>query len=104
MYKILIKFQNKIGKNIWEAYGTSTTSTTGKVTNKEFETEDIDELRDKIKELDMSIGYENIRIIKDVTYEVMVDVNEGIDVNTIQLATSEDIKNIYNTAYNNVFS
>lgn len=73
-YKILIKTQVKL-KNLWEIYGT--TSTTGStVTFTEYSTEDVNELQNTIAELDKTIGFENIRVIADVTYNVGVTVNE----------------------------
>lgn len=103
MYKILIRFTNKLGKNIWEVYGSSTTSTTGYKTSKEFETDDIEVLKEKIRELDKEFGHDDIRIIKDATYDVMVEV-ESTNPDDIQITTSADIKNIYNSAYAKVFS
>lgn len=73
-YKILIKTQVKL-KNLWEIYGT--TSTTGStVTFTEYSTEDVNELQNTIAELDKTIGFENIRVIADVTYNVGVTVDE----------------------------
>lgn len=74
-YKILIKNTQTKLKNLWEVYGT--TSTTGStVTFTEYSTEDITELQNKIAELDKTIGFENIRVIADVTYNIGVTVNE----------------------------
>ena len=74
-YKILIKNTQTKLKNLWEIYGT--TSTTGStVTFTEYFTEDIAELQNKIAELDKTIGFENIRIIADVTYNIGVTVDE----------------------------
>lgn len=74
-YKILIKNTQAKLKNLWEIYGT--TSTTGStVTFTEYSTEDINELQNTITELDKTIGFENIRVIADVTYNVGVTVDE----------------------------
>lgn len=72
-YKILIKNSDAKLKNLWEVYGTTS------VTFTEFETEDVNELQDKIAELDKEIGFENIRVISDVSYSigVTVDKEEG---------------------------
>lgn len=74
-YKILIKNSDAKLKNLWEVYGT--TSVTGStVTFTEFETEDVNELQDKIAELDKEIGFENIRVISDVSYTIGVTVDK----------------------------
>ena len=67
-YKILIKYKSAL-ENLWKVYGTSMTS--GNTTTfTEFETEDQQELIEKIKELDSEIGNAEIRIIQDVSYNV----------------------------------
>ena len=74
-YKILIKNTQTKLKNLWEIYGT--TSTTGSVvTFTEYFTDDVTELQNKIAELDKTIGFENIRVIADVTYNIGVTVDE----------------------------
>ena len=71
-YKILIKNTQTKLKNLWEIYGT--TSTTGSVvTFTEYSTDDVTELQNKIAELDKTIGFENIA---DVTYNVGITVDE----------------------------
>lgn len=74
-YKILIKNTQAKLKNLWEIYG-STTTTGSTVTFTEYSTEDVTELQNTIAELDKTIGFENIRVIADVTYNVGVTVNE----------------------------
>ena len=74
-HKILIKNTQVKLKNLWEIYGT--TSTTGStVTFIEYSTEDVNELQNTIAELDKTIGFENIRVIADVTYNVGITVDE----------------------------
>lgn len=74
-YKILIKNTQAKLKNLWEIYGT--TSTTGStVTFTEYSTEDVNNLQNTIAELDKTIGFENIRVIADVTYNIGVTVDE----------------------------
>ena len=74
-YKLLIKNTDVKLKNLWEVYGTTTT-TGSTVTFTEFSTEDVNELQNTIAELDKTIGFENIRVIADVTYNVGVTVEE----------------------------
>lgn len=86
-YKILIKNTQAKLKNLWEIYGT--TSTTGStVTFTEYSIEDVNNLQNTIAELDKTIGFENIRVIADVTYNVGVTVNE-IKVDTTESSPSE---------------
>lgn len=74
-YKILIKNTQAKLKNLWEIYG-STTTTGNTVTFTEYSTDDVTELQNKIAELDKTIGFENIRVIADVTYNIGVTVDE----------------------------
>lgn len=74
-YKILIKNTQAKLKNLWEVYG-STTTTGSTVTFSEFSTDDVNELQNTIAELDKTIGFENIRVIADVTYNVGVTVDD----------------------------
>ncbi len=86
-YKILIKNTQAKLKNLWEIYGaTSTTGST--VTFTEYSTEDVNNLQNTIAELDKTIGFENIRVIADVTYNVGVTVDE-IKVDTTESNLSE---------------
>ena len=86
-YKILIKNTQAKLKNLWEIYGT--TSTTGStVTFTEYSTEDVNKLQNTIAELDKTIGFENIRVIADVTYNVGVTVDE-VKVDTTESNPSE---------------
>ena len=86
-YKILIKNTQVKQKNLWEIYGT--TSTTGStVTFTEYSTEDVNKLQNTIAELDKTIGFENIRVIADVTYNIGVTVDE-IKVDTTESNPSE---------------
>ena len=73
--------------NLWEIYGT--TSTTGStVTFTEYSTDDVNKLQNTIAELDKTIGFENIRVIADVTYNVGVTVDE-IKIDTTESNPSE---------------
>ena len=74
-YKILIKNTQAKLKNLWEIYG-STTTTGSIVAFTEYSTKDVTELQNKIAELDKTIGFENIRVIADVTYNIGVTVDE----------------------------
>ena len=87
-YKILIKNTQVKQKNLWEIYGT--TSTTGStVTFTEYSTEDVNKLQNTIAELDKTIGFENIRVIADVTYNIGVTVDE---IKTTTLSEDNHLK------------
>ena len=79
MYKILIKYDND-KLNLWMPYGTTTTSTTA-TSFKEFETDDIETLKAELLSLDLVFGHENIRPIKDIETNYVVDVVDS-DVTT----------------------
>lgn len=94
MYKILIKYTSTFKKTFWYSYEVED--------GVEFVTDDIDVLKKEIDKIDKQIGYENIRIVRDITYDVMVDVTDVGSAN-ISYLTTDDINNIYNTAFAKVF-
>lgn len=71
MYNILIKYNDS--KNLWQLYGTSSSTTSSEETFVPFETDDLEKLKTEIKTLDEKYGHENIKVVKDVAY--VVDVN-----------------------------
>ena len=73
MYKILILY--KAEHNLWQQYGTTTTSSAsgGKSTFTEFATYDLEVLKAEILKLDQQVGHENIKVYKDVTTTFSVD-------------------------------
>lgn len=91
-YKILIKYTSTFKKDFYFFY----TDESGE----EQSFIDIEELNLKIKELDRIYGHENIRVVLDLDYNVSVSVDNNSMYN---LATDEDITNIYNNAFNEVF-
>ena len=70
MYKILIKYDND-KLNLWMPYGTTTTSTTS-TSFKEFETDDIEVLKEEVKKIASQIGYDEIRIVSDVVFDIEI--------------------------------
>ena len=83
MYKILIKHNpnaNKTDTTIWRMHGSTTTSTTA-TSFKEFATDDIETLKAELLSLDSLYGHENIRVIKDIEINYIVDVVDS-DVTT----------------------
>lgn len=74
MYKILIKYNSVLGREFYQMYQIQTEGSPSELI--EYSTDDLGELKNTIKELDREYGYKNIRVIKDVTYNVGVTVNE----------------------------
>lgn len=74
MYKILIKYNSVLGREFYQMYQIQTEGTPSELI--EYSTDDLDELKNTIKELDREYGYKNIRVIKDVTYNVGIIVDE----------------------------
>ena len=99
MYKILIKYKSKLNKTYWQDYiiknedGISV----------EFGTDSLTELEAEIKKLDKTIGSENIRVISDISFEVITDVADSVDMENVTITTSEDVEDVFNTAFNKVF-
>ena len=75
-YKLMIKNTDAKLKSLWEAYGTTTISGST-VTFTEFSTDDVNVLKNEIKKLDQTIGFDNIRVIADVTYDIDVKVGSA---------------------------
>lgn len=74
MYKILIKYNSVLGREFYQMYQIQTECSPSELI--EYSTDDLDELKNTIKELDREYGYKNIRVIKDVTYNIGVTVDE----------------------------
>lgn len=95
MYKIFIKYTSTFNKIFWQSYMIEQED--GAFV--EFETDNVEVLKEEVNKLDKIHGNENLRIVADVTYTVTI----GIPDDAINIASSEDISDIYNTAYTNVF-
>lgn len=74
MYKILIKYNSVLGREFYQMYQIQTEGSPSELI--EYSTDDLGELKNTIKELDREYGYKNIRVIKDVTYNIGVTVDE----------------------------
>ncbi len=86
MYKILIKYNSVLGREFYQMYQIQTEGSPSELI--EYSTDDLDELKNTIKEIDREYGYKNIRVIKDVTYNVGITVDE-IKVDAIEPNPSE---------------
>jgi hypothetical protein len=95
-YKILTKYTSVLNKDFYEIF--SIVDESGNVVI--FETSDLDELKIKIKELDKEVGYKNIMIVSDLTYDILVSIGE--EINSSELS-DDDIDVIYNTSYKEVY-
>lgn len=98
MYGILIKYKSTSNKTFWYDYEV------GKAdgTTIPFLTSDKSLLEAEIAKLDKILGFENLKIIDDITYAIDVEITE-LDMNTIEIATMDDVENVYNTAFSEVF-
>ena len=76
MYKILIKYDND-KLNLWMPYGTTTTSTTGNSAFTEFETDNLEVLKEEIKKITSKIGYAEIRIVSDIVFDIEIDIENN---------------------------
>ena len=74
MYKILIKYNSVLGREFYQMYQIQTEGSPSELI--EYSTDDLGELKNTIKELDREYGYKNIRVIKDVTYNIGITVDE----------------------------
>ena len=99
MYRIMTKYKSVLNKTFWQDY----TVTLEDGATVEFETDNLKELEAEIKKLDKTIGSENIRVISDITFEVIADVADSVDMENVTITTSEDVENVFNTAFNKVF-
>lgn len=97
MYKILIKYTSASKKTFW--YSHETIQEDG--TSMKFETDDLEVLKAEINKLDKQIGFENIRVVDDIDYDVLVSVPNDEYIEEI---TSKEIDEIYTEAYNKVFA
>nr|DAG65583.1 MAG TPA: hypothetical protein [Bacteriophage sp.] len=95
-YKILTKYTSVLNKDFYEIFSIVDESDNVVI----FETSDLDELKTKVKELDKEIGYKNIMIVSDLTYDILVSIGE--EINSSELS-DDDIDAIYNTSYKEVY-
>ena len=98
MYGILIKYKSTSNKTFWYDYEIEKEDGT----TAPFLTSDKALLEAEIAKLDQILGFENLKIIDDISYAVGVEITE-IDMNTIEIATMDDVENVYNTAFSEVF-
>lgn len=96
MYKILIKYISNNNGTFWKFYTVDENNT-----ENEFVTNSTEELETELKKLDMIYGFENIRVILDVTYKLNISMGQIPSDLTI---TSEDVNDIFNEAYEDIFS
>ena len=95
MYKILIKYTSANKKIFWQSY--NMTDENGNIV--EFETDSIEVLKNELNKLDKIYGNENLRAVVDVTYDITVNMPNEL----VSVVSPEEILDIYNTAFTNVF-
>lgn len=96
MYKILIKYTSTFNK-VYYRYHTIQQEDG---TTVEYSSFNSDELKAELKKLDMIHGFENLRVVLDITSELDIIVAGEPQ---IDITTSEEIDDIYATAYNKIF-
>ena len=95
MYKILIKYTSTASKTFWQSH---------EVINEdgesvEFNTDNVDVLKEELDKLAKLYGYEGLRVVTDIAYTVTIGMpNDLIDVISV-----EEVNELYNTAFANVF-
>jgi hypothetical protein len=77
---------------MYKTYGTSTTYSNGRTSFKEFETEDLAELKAEFMKLDKVYGFENLKVVMELDFSVDVDIFKSIEVPTVTTAPSEEIE------------
>ena len=98
-YKILIRHKSIKNKTYWEDH----TVEQPEGDPIDFETESLIELEEEISKVNQKHGYENIRVVSDVPYNVITDVADSVDLENATIATPEDVNDVFDIAYKNVF-
>ena len=97
-YKILIRYISTFKTEFYEFYKVSSPDNT----LVDFETNNLQELKEKIIELSKAKGFDNIKVIVDLTYDITVDLEDVS--NNMDIITSDEVKSIYNEVYNEVYT
>lgn len=74
MYRILIKYNDK---NLWQLYGTSSSTTGAEDSFTPFGTDDIESVKTELTSLDAKYGHENIKVIKEIEYTMDVNITDN---------------------------
>lgn len=90
MYRILIKYKSVLDKIFWYEYIDEN--------GNPYTTGNLDELTEKLKQLDKEFGWENIRIVTDITYSIKAQIDGNIE-----LMSEQEVTDMFNTAYNKIF-
>ncbi len=98
-YKILIRHKSIKNKTYWEDHAVEQPEGTPV----DFETDSLIELEQEINKIDQKYGYENIRVVSDIPYDVFADVADSVDLENATIATPEDVNDVFDIAYKNVF-
>ena len=94
-YKILTKYTSVLNKDFYQFYRPDDTTT------EDFITEDLEELKSVVKQLDAEIGYENIKVVIDITYDVNPSINKLPQ--NVDFVEDDQLSDIYDIAYKKVF-
>lgn len=73
-YKILLRYSANSKEVLYTFLSDTTTNSTGVVTStKEWETDSVDVLKDKLEELAITNASQNVRFVADGDYTIFVD-------------------------------
>lgn len=98
MYRILVKYNSALKKTYWHDYEVEQED--GTVSP--FETDDEKILVEEINKLDKQIGFENIRVVNDISYIINTSVADNT-IQNAQVATIADLDEMYDSVYQKVF-
>jgi hypothetical protein len=76
---------------MYKTYGTSTTYSNGRTSFKEFETEDLAELKAEFMKLDKVYGFENLKVVMELDFSMNVDIFKSIEVPTVTTTPIEEV-------------
>lgn len=74
MYKILVKYSSSFGRDYYHIHTVRADESDEEI---EFSTDDVEELKNVVAELDKIYGSDSIRVIKDITYTVDIGITES---------------------------
>lgn len=73
MFKILVKYSSSFGRDFYHLHTVRAEESNEEI---EFSTDDVEELKKMVAELDKIYGSDSIRIIKDISYTIDIGIEE----------------------------
>jgi hypothetical protein len=78
--------------NMYKTYGTSTTYSNGRTSFKEFETDDLDVLKQTFIQLDRQYGHENLKVVTELDFSIDVDIFQLEQAPIVNVPTEDTTK------------